>query len=74
MCFVNSIVVESPPISFVLTPDFTKSNMVDSSFAPTSRHFESLCFAPNQSSIILIESKNDEGFAIFCPAISNAAP
>ena len=48
--------------------------IVDSNFCPTSIHLESLCLLPNQSSIILIDNKNDEGFAIFCPAMSNAAP
>ena len=30
ICFVNSEVVLSPPISLVLIPDFTKSKIVDS--------------------------------------------
>ena len=39
ICFVNSVVVLSPPISFVLIPVFTKSKIVDSSFFAISKHF-----------------------------------
>ena len=37
MYFVNSMVVLSPPISLVFTPDLTKSNIVDSNLLTSPR-------------------------------------